>query len=246
MQRFKKHKPITSTPPRTAFVLLVMIPLLSKAQFYYPLNIGPKIGLTYTRLSNVYPTLYRDGYQNYTWKEEPGFGALAGVFLSFKPNEGKFAIQPEIYYSMDQTQYQYSDINALEYTLKIQYNSIQLNTLVKYYPIGGLNIGVGPQMGLALSGDQLYYKSNGAAEAQSGPDSFVESVLRKGLYTKNNFQAIFSLGYEMEWGICFDLRYQLGLTDVIEVQNNSHGWTEHHNQLNNFQFSVSYGFGIDN
>lgn len=216
-----------------------------KAQYYQDVSFGAKLGVGTSKISHTYESVYRPGYVNYTWKDKTKVGFFIGGFLNYRPGgSAKIALQPEVYYSMEPFENTYSDVQGLNYTMRFKYNYLQINTLVKYYPISGFNIGVGPQLGFALNRNNITYSSNKPDEY--GGDALVENLLRNGFYGKNNFQAVFSLGYEFEKGLTLDLRYNLGLSDMIETKSNSYGWTEQKNMLSTFQFSIGYAFGVEN
>jgi len=112
----------------------------------------------------------------------------AGVFGLFKLT--KFGIQPEVLYS---GQGYKTDDNEL----KAVYLNIPV--MVKFYIVGGFNIQAGPQYGILLS-----------AEDKDGEDI-------KDDFKSSDMSAAFGLGFDAPFGLVFDARYVMGLSDINDV-----------------------------
>lgn len=131
-------------------------------------------------------------------------GLAIGGFLRFDVSE-KFAIQPELLYSSMGTVFKDIEEEGFEYdaTYKLGYLSVPI--IAKYYVSPGLSIQAGPQLDLLLSA-KVKYEAEGESETEDMKDEF-ESL---------NLGLAFGLGYEMESGLGFDLRYVLGLSELMK------------------------------
>ncbi|MBC2845101.1 porin family protein [Winogradskyella flava] len=135
------------------------------------------------------------------------FGVMSEIKLS-----DKFSLQPELIYSG-----QGADTNtASEGSISLNYLNIPL--IGKYYVTKRLSLEAGPQIGVLLStkGGTIDYKE----------------LLKPVDYGVN-----FGVGYKLDNGLNFTARYNLGLSDINDVDGfpdkNSNGV---------FQLSVGYFF----
>jgi hypothetical protein len=131
-----------------------------------------------------------------------------GVFVEIPINE-KFSFQPEILYSIQGYSFD-DDVVALNY--------LNIPLIGKYYVTKGLSLEAGPQIGFLLSAKD------------DGKD------------VKNNFNNIdfgvnLGLGYKLENGLNFGVRYNLGLSNINNIEGSS-------NKLRNgvVQATVGYSF----
>ncbi len=162
------------------------------------------------------------------------FGAKAGLNLAFitgdntedfKPNTdfhvgvmaewkitNKFSLQPEIIYSG-----QGSDIN-IESEGRISLYYLNIPVIGKYYVTERLSLEAGPQVGYLLStkGGTIDYKD---------------------LLHTTDYGVNFGVGYKLDNGLNFTARYNLGLSNI----NNVDGFSEK-NRNGVFQLSVGYFF----
>jgi opacity protein-like surface antigen len=134
-------------------------------------------------------------------------GFQVGGFAEFKISE-KFAVQPELMYS---TQGASSDSNG---DLKLNY--INIPVMAKYYVAKSFSLEAGPQIGFLLSA-----KDNG-----EDAKDFVSST---------DFSANFGAGYDFTENLSAGLRYNLGLTNVYDVDGFD-------GSVKNGVFSVSLGY----
>jgi len=214
------------------------------AQFDSPFSYGIKAHVNYSDIKELPKMIVsEDFYTGYELRGEKTFGYNVGAFINYKFRESKFAFQPEIAYAKEGGLLHYKDIHNLEYNMNFDYRFLQINTLFKVYPVGGLSVGIGPQFGINLSSNNIKYTSNtheisGLEDAPS--DSQTEKYLQEKIKGKSNFQAIGVLGYEFEFGLMFDFRYAYGLTDTIETSPNQFRWVETHNTTSSFLFTVGY------
>ena len=129
--------------------------------------------------------------------------------LSEIPISKKFSFQPELMYSGQ-------GYSLKDDTIALSYLNIPL--MGKYYLTKGLSVEAGPQVGflLAAKNDKTNIK-----------DSF----------NTVDFGVNFGLGYKLDNGLNFVARYNLGLTDINNVESSS---SKNKNSV--FQLSVGYFF----
>ncbi|MCC9065799.1 porin family protein [Flavobacterium piscisymbiosum] len=125
------------------------------------------------------------------------------------PLSEKFSFQPEIMYSGQG--YSFDDN-----TVALNYLNIPL--MGKYYLTKGLSVEAGPQIGFLLSAKN---------EKTNVKDSFKTF----------DFGVNFGLGYKLDNGLNFGARYNLGLTDINDLEGFSSK-----NKNGVFQVSVGYFF----
>jgi hypothetical protein len=129
--------------------------------------------------------------------------------LSEIPISEKFSFQPELMYSGQG--YSFNDD-----TIALSYMNIPL--MGKYYLVKGLSVEAGPQIGFLFSAKN---------EKTDVKDSFKTF----------DFGVNFGLGYKLNNGLNFGARYNLGLTDINDVDNSS---SKNKNAV--LQLSVGYFF----
>lgn len=160
------------------------------------LSMGPKVGLNVSSVTGD-GTNYRAGVN-------------VGVFANYRINN-LLAIQPEFLYSMQGAAF--DDVPVLTKTLESSYTShyIDIPVLLKVYPWRGLNVQVGPQFGFCVDDE---YKVKLGGEELSTND------LKKYGYDKSaqtfDFSIALGLGYEFDFGMTIDARYNFGLTNIYE------------------------------
>ncbi|MDQ8011676.1 MAG: porin family protein [Flavobacterium nitrogenifigens] len=129
--------------------------------------------------------------------------------MSEIPLSEKFSFQPEIMYSCQGYSFN-NDVIAMNY--------LNIPLMGKYYVTKGLSLEAGPQIGFLLSAKN---------EKTDVKDSF----------NTFDFGVNFGLGYKLENGLNFGVRYNLGLTNINNVDNSSIK-----NKNGVFQVSVGYFF----
>ena len=129
--------------------------------------------------------------------------------LSEIPISEKFSFQPELMYSGQG--YSFNDN-----TIALSYLNIPL--MGKYYLTKGLSIEAGPQIGFLLAAKN-------------------EKIDVKDSFNTFDFGVNFGLGYKLDNGLNFGARYNLGLTDINNLDNSS---SKDKNGV--FQLSVGYFF----
>lgn len=125
------------------------------------------------------------------------------------PIAEKFSFQPELIYSGQ-------GYSIDDNTVELNYLNIPL--MGKYYVTKGLSIEVGPQIGFLLSAKN-------------------EDTDLKDLFNTVDFGANLGLGYKLDNGFNFGVRYNVGLSDI----NNLDGFTDKYRN-GVLQLSVGYFF----
>ncbi|MET0945252.1 MAG: porin family protein [Flavobacterium sp.] len=134
-------------------------------------------------------------------------GGLAEIKLS-----DKFAIQPEILYSAQGSDF---SEDGFDDELKISYLNVPV--MAKYYVIDKLSIEAGPQVGFLLS----------AKEEGEDAKDFLNSV---------DFGVNFGAGYDFTENFFAGVRYNVGLSNVADTEDSDDF------KMNNSVFSVSVGY----
>ncbi|MEO7991738.1 MAG: porin family protein [Chryseolinea sp.] len=146
-------------------------------------------------------------------------GYHAGIFIRGKFN--KIAIQPEVLIS---TQRNLKDMGTLG-TVENSFTYLSVPVMIKFYPISGLNLQVGPQFGFLLDGEQKY-KTTLFTGTRDIKDSYDNSDVSISLGT----------GFDFPFGLGIDFRYNIGVKDI----NNEANGEEAKSQL--FMLSLGWNF----
>jgi hypothetical protein len=225
--------------------LVIFISISGQAQFEVDLTYGVKAGGVLSRVSGTGAMIVSEDYfEGYSLKETSRRGAAAGLFLNYKFPDTRIALQPEILYTMQGGKLKYIDIKGLDYTIEFKYNYIALASLVKVYPAGGFNIGAGPVLSFSLTPGAVEYHSN-QSDFGFGDDIQTRQALRNAVKGRTDFALALALGYELENGLFFDARYNLGLTDIIETQVNGYKFIENTNKSSVIMLTAGYAFNFD-
>lgn len=126
------------------------------------------------------------------------FGGVAEISVS-----EKFAIQPEILYSAQGADYEEEDFTG---TVKVDYLNVPV--LAKFFVAEGFSVEAGPQIGFLLSAKDEYDFDGG-----SGEDDIKDQA--KGV----EVAAALGLGYQLESGLNFGARYNIGLTEINDFDD---------------------------
>lgn len=230
---------------------LGFVSFFSSAQMSREISYGVFAGGIYSKMGEISTMIIPSGiYENYSTTEKGKTSAMGGVFINWKYPDMKLAIQPELYYSSQNTDFNYNDINGFNYTIGLKSNNLNAGFLLKYYPFEGFYIGAGSYFTFNLNKDQLTYTSNGAEiMSQTGvyfePDALVQKVLKESLEGKDYFHAAFSLGYEFDNGLNLGARYHLGLGDAMETLENGHRFKNTNNKVGAISLQIGYRFTFD-
>jgi hypothetical protein len=204
-------------------VLLSVFTLLvaCKGLFAQDLSYGVKAGM------NISNFLSDDNSDEYDSKAGINIGAFLEISFS-----DKFSIQPELMYSGQGSQqtlyFDGEEVGARDFRkYKYKFDYLNIPVLAKYYVMDGLSIQAGPQLGVLLSADDRIETDNvGDGEVEIDITSLAEPI---------DFSFDFGIGYEFGNHLLIDARYNVGLTNVVDSNDET---------LKNsvFQFSVGYKF----
>ncbi|NGX84167.1 porin family protein [Aequorivita sp. KMM 9714] len=168
-------------------------------------RLGAKLGLNVASLGG-------DSYGVGSLGSRTSFhiGALAEI-----PLKGKFALQPELLYSSEGSNWSAWGLGNSD--LKLDY--LRVPVLAKFYIIEGLSAEAGPVFGVLVN-------------ASDDSDEDIKDAFK-------SFDAAFGIGatYRLNMGVFFSLRYNKGLLDVNDIDDYSGS-----NQSNVFQVSAGYSF----
>ena len=189
----------------TLFIVVGSVPAFSQAQF----ALGIKGGLNFANLDIKGST--SSNYENRT-------GYHAGAFALIKITA--FAIQPEILFSKQGTQYTVSTTNY-----EANFDYINVPIMLKFYLPLGLNLQAGPQFGF-LTTCEIKQTVGSTTSVQDAKD----------FYKSSDVAASMGLGWDLPFGLTLDARYNLGLSDINEGSNN--------NSTKNNVFMISAGYKL--
>jgi hypothetical protein len=211
-----------------AGVSMILIACHSMAQ---RISFGAKAGMNIAYFSNVVKE------ENGTRFPHLGF---AGGFVSDFSLSGKFSIQAELLYSERGMNIKFKE-GVSEMESRIEMNAIQLPVLVKFsIPAGKcrfyLNTGISPSV--AFSGKSKYTEKY--AEGNEITDTHNLE------FGKNKWQQFDLLipvgggfGVQIGSGFLFlDLRYNIGLVDVVNTKDRPDGYIAHFNR--NCEITIGY------
>ncbi|HEX8038330.1 MAG TPA: porin family protein [Chryseosolibacter sp.] len=191
---------------KTLFVVLItLFAGMAQAQVAF----GLKAGLNLTKLDVKDPEV---SYESRT-------GYHAGVFL--RGRFDKIGIQPELLLFTQNGDLQSSVFG----TAREKFTYVSIPVILKFYPIGGLNIQAGPQFGFLVDGEREY-------------DSFLGSGSQDitDYYKKSDVSISAGGGYDFGFGLGLDVRYNVGIKDINNVANGE----EAHSRI--FLISVAWNF----
>ena len=155
-------------------------------------------------------------------------GAVAEIMIS-----DEFSFQAELLYSAQGAKSDYSetlDEVTFRYTsVKLEYINIPL--LAKFYVTEGFSLEAGPQVGFLITADREFEKTDNG-ETETGEKDILDEI--KGI----DFGLNFGLAYKVGGGIFLAARYNLGLSNINDVE----GSDELKNQNRVIQVSAGYFF----
>jgi hypothetical protein len=200
---------------------------------------GFRGGVTYGSVDGIANTIIPPVFpaETYTTTESRLLGYTGGIFLYYRFAESRLAIQPSISFGQGGGQFDYSDINALEYQINFNYQYASIGAELKFYPFGGFHVGTGAEVGFNVAGDRLTYTSN---QPELGPDLQIQQSLREVLRGGNDARLLFGVGYDFPFGLVIDLRYRMGLTDAIETLANGFNFVEYPNKTTTLRATVGW------
>lgn len=153
---------------------------------------GLKAGLNLTTLNIEDPEVSYNSRSGYH----------AGIFLRGKFN--RVAIQPEVLLFT-----QKGDMESSVFgTARESFTYVSIPVILKFYPAAGLNIQAGPQFGFLVDGERRYDTFLG-----SGSQDITE------YYKKSDVSVSLGAGYDFDFGLALDARYNIGVKDINNVAN---------------------------
>lgn len=153
------------------------------------------------------------------------------------PVTDKFAFQPEVLYStqgakLEEKSTYFGIIGNFDVKSKLDYINVPL--MAKYYIAQGLSLQAGPQIGFLVSA-KLESENTLGTETEK-----IDEDIKK-RFKSIDFGLNFGLGYQLDMGVFFDARYNLGLSDINDIKFEE-GDKEFKIKNNVIQLSVGYKF----
>jgi len=228
------------------FIFSMLMTIVSQAYIYAvddekedkKWSIGAFAGANVNKITGLPEMIVsEDFYTGYTLDSNYSFGFTGGILLNYRASH-LFSLQPEISFSMQHGKLQYSDINDFKYDIDFKYNYLNVGIGFKFYPWKNLFLNIIPQAGFNLTPEKLAYESNG--ENEYGSDLDTQQLMRNVIKGRTNVSLGFGLGYQFFNMIYLDVRYCLGISDMIETMPNSYRFAENRNTANSFLFTLGY------
>ncbi|GJM33041.1 MAG: hypothetical protein DHS20C18_20420 [Saprospiraceae bacterium] len=222
------------------FGCLSLFAQLEDDEFFW----GFRAGATYSSIQDVSTTIIPPVFpeHSYTTETSPRPGFVGGLFFYYRFRNSRCAIQPEVTYSQEGSDFNYTDINGLEYTIAFKYQYLNFATLFKAYPVGGLHVAIGPQLGFNFENTNMDYTSN---MPELGPDLQITQSLREVLKGETNLSVVLGVGYDFNFGLTVEGRYNLGAKDVIETLANGFNFIENKNKTTVYQLVLGWLIPFD-
>jgi hypothetical protein len=161
-------------------LVLICASLFSFAQVSIGIKGGPNFANIDTEASPG------ENYENRT-------GWHLGAFAQFRGE--KIGFQPEILFSQQGSTLTYSGSPDL----KANFSYVNIPLIVKLYTVAGINLQVGPQIGLLTSAD---YDDEDIKDELKGTD----------------FSLALGVGWDLPFGLTIDGRYNWGLSDINDSE----------------------------
>lgn len=249
----RNHEPLVQVCLYFLLVLGCLFPTLSHAQTSDGLRISLKGGALYSGINDLETTLLSEPFfLNYSLNKQKRLGFTGGLGINWELKNSIASLNLDILFAQQGSELVFNNWEKdFNYTLKFNYRYLNLPLLLKVYPfekvhdgLHGLNIGVGPQLGLNLTPNNLIYTSGGAGKLPAfGSDLEQQQQLQNVLKGKSNLGLNLQLGYEfVNVGINLELRYHYGLTDVVHTETNAYNFIENKNPNNAIQFTLGWEF----
>lgn len=189
----------------------------SQSQFAVGVKAGPNFANINTDAGAI---------QNY----ESRTGWHAGAFLLIRGE--KIGFQPEIIFSQQGSKFKY---NTNQPSLKQNFSYVNIPLIFKLYTIGGINLQVGPQIGLLTSAEREDF----AVGQTSGP---VTKQDIKDDLNKTDISLALGVGVDLPFGLTIDGRYNWGLSDNDDGAENNLGAPI--GQIKNQIWQISVGYKL--
>ncbi|HEX9979835.1 MAG TPA: porin family protein [Flavobacterium sp.] len=138
------------------------------------------------------------GVQSTSFSGDGEWAGTTGFFVGGLVDiaiSGNFHVQPELLYSMEGAE---ADDDFTDEDYGVSY--IRIPIMAKYYVMQGLSLQAGPEVAFKIGTD----------------NEDVDAVI-----ASTDFGIGAGVGYELGMGLMFDLRYNLGLSDIYEGPDES-------------------------
>ncbi len=227
------------------------IVLPSLAQYDSNLVFGLKAGISQSSISQLSPIFVsEDYYTGYSFNEEKQLKPAVLLFVNYRINPSRIALEGHLGYFQQAAQLVYSDIKDFSYTTRFQYHYLGVGGYVKTLIVRGFNLGVGMRMGINLTPDNISYTSNSTKISWPGnnappSDSETQEELRSVIKGMNTTGFGLIASYEFSNGLSLDLSYHIGLNDMIETLVNRHGFIDSNNRASSLQLTIGYAITVD-
>ncbi len=164
-------------------------------------------------------------------KSKVGFNG--GGFVAIQFSE-KLTLQPEVLFSTQGTKIdnQAVDINedgVVDVVGDVCFNLSYINVpvMVKYYPVKGFNVELGPQIGFLVGAKTVTKLQGYSGESKIDVKEIFESI---------DFGVNFGAGYDFTENISAGIRYNLGLANIAKTEAGDDS------KIKNSVFSLSVGY----
>lgn len=166
------------------YVLIILAFVSFQTFSQVQVALGIKGGLNFAKIDGS--SSLGDNYKNRT-------GYHGGAFLLIKI--AKIGIQPEVIFSKQGSNYDFSSSNV-----EANYDYINVPIIIKLYLVAGLNLQVGPQFGFLTAG-----------ELKTTAGSISTTADAKKYYSGADISAALGAGWDLPFGLTIDGRYNLGI-----------------------------------
>lgn len=180
--------------------------VISSGVFAQEFGIGIKGGPNFANINTE--SSPGENYENRTGFHLGAFALIRGERIGF---------QPEIIFSQQGSTFKYSGSPDLE----ANFSYVNIPLLLKLYTVAGINLQVGPQIGLLTS-----------AEVD---DEDIKDDLKK-----TDFSLGLGVGWDLPFGLSLDGRYNWGLSDIGDDVGQGSGAPVGTIKNQVWQFSVGY------
>lgn len=167
--------------------LLAVALLVGTSLYAQDAAFGLKAGLNLSKIDIDDPEATYEGKTGYH----------AGIFMSSRV--GKIGFQPEVLLYTQSGEFETATVN----NGKESFTYLTIPVMIKFYPLLGLNLQVGPQFGFLLDGERSGTNFFG---------DFKQDI--KDQYDSNDFSVSAGAGYDFKFGLSLDARYNIGVKDI--------------------------------
>lgn len=226
---------------KITLTLLGLVAFSTSALAQQEVKFGPKAGVNF---ANINGKVTEEGETFEFNKGQTGFHV--GAFAEIKFND-KFAIQPELLYSVQGGKYEDSGSGpGFSYDSETKFNLHYINVpiMAKYYVIPSVAIEAGPYVGFNIKSEMKSEGSSTIAGVTTNEDETYD-------FKKGTNSVDFGLGagasFNMDNGFFVGARYNLGLAKISKDAKWTEGDVEFESTKEDFkngviQISVGYKF----